>query len=91
MTGPAPAARRPVEGPPLPAADLVIRVEQAGATLMLHTLPGGARYVASLIDAAPGTGTLGCVAGNDVVLVVCRGWEGARKVRRVLRREEETG
>ncbi|MET3983075.1 hypothetical protein [Streptomyces sp. PvR034] len=63
-------------------AGLVVRTEQAGLTLVLHTLPGGARYLATLLDAAPHLDLMGCIAGNDVVLAVCRSWNGARRVLR---------
>ncbi|MFF0739187.1 hypothetical protein ACFYVL_02200 [Streptomyces sp. NPDC004111] len=69
---------------------MVVRAGRAGETLVLHTPPGGARYVATLIDADPGLDVMGCVAGNDVVLVVCRGRDGVRGVLRHFHVEAES-
>ncbi|MEU8764152.1 hypothetical protein [Streptomyces sp. NPDC048659] len=89
-TSPTPTPAGEGIGPDGTARDMVIRAGQAGETLVLHTPPGAARYLATLVDATPGLDVRGCVAGNDVVLVVCRGWEGARKVLRFFRVEAES-
>ncbi|MCM1973006.1 hypothetical protein [Streptomyces sp. G1] len=84
MTTPLSSAPHPSPRNAAEAAGLVIRAEQARLALVLHTRPGGARYLASLLDSAPQLEIMGCLAGNDVVLAVCRTWHGARKTLRYV-------
>ncbi|AWZ03462.1 hypothetical protein [Streptomyces sp. ICC1] len=65
------------------------RTEQARLTLVLHTPAGGARYLATRLDSAPHLEVMGCIAGNDVTLVVCRSWDGARRVLRYVHGEAD--
>ena len=65
-------------------ADLVTSVEDSANLAVVRTPPGGAHLVASAIDRAGLPGVLGTVAGDDTVLVVCRGASGGRAVAREL-------
>lgn len=51
-------------------AEVLISVQQAGNQLVLRTPPGAAQLLASAIDRAMLDGVLGCIAGDDTVLVV---------------------
>ena len=51
-------------------AEVLISVQQAGNQLVLRTPPGAAQLLASGLDRAMLDGVLGCIAGDDTVLVV---------------------
>lgn len=94
----------PTEPAPWPAADadtrlarlaeeLLLAAEPAQNLLVLRTPPGGAHLLASALDrtAQPWvTGTVaGTIAGDDTVLLVCRGSAGAEQLSaRLLRLAE---
>lgn len=68
---------------------LVQRAAVTGPTLVVHTAAGGAKYVAGLMDSCPALGLLGTLAGNDVVVAVCRSPEEARRIAHLLPVEPE--
>ncbi|MBW3068679.1 ArgR family transcriptional regulator [Actinomyces sp. 594] len=53
-------------------ADLVVTAEWAGNQLVLRTPAGAAQLLASALDDAMLPGVLGCIAGDDTVLVITR-------------------
>lgn len=58
-------------------ADLLVTAEWAGSQLVLRTPAGGAQLLASAVDDAMFPGVLGCIAGDDTVLVITRSQETA--------------
>ena len=54
-------------------ADLLVTAEWAGQQLVLRTPAGAAQLLASAVDDAMLPGVLGCIAGDDTVLVITRG------------------
>lgn len=62
------------------AGDLLVSAEAAGNELVLRTPPGAAQFLASAIDHSVLPGVLGCIAGDDTVLVVCRDPAGAERL-----------
>ena len=53
-------------------AESVIHVDAAGNLIVIRTYPGMAQPVASCVDAIGHDEVLGCVGGDDTVLVVIR-------------------
>ncbi|MEU6534554.1 hypothetical protein [Streptomyces sp. NPDC047000] len=72
------ARRRPAAHAGIPAASwptvkrLLVAAETSGGIVVLRTLPGAAKLLASLLDAAALPDVLGMVGGNDSVALVCR-------------------
>lgn len=58
-------------------ADLLVTAEWAGPQLVLRTPAGGAQLLASAVDDAMIPGVLGCIAGDDTVLVITRSQQTA--------------
>lgn len=50
--------------------DSVTRIDVGGNILVVHTYPGMANAVAACLDSMKHEGVLGCVAGDDTILVV---------------------
>ena len=65
-------------------AEVLISVQQAGNQLVLRTPPGAAQLLASGIDRAVLEGVLGCIAGDDTVLVVATNAQVAATLREEL-------
>lgn len=69
-------------------ADSITHVDSAGNIMVIKTYPGMAQPVASCIDALGDEDILGCVGGDDTVLVVIRNAEHAGimcdKIRQLL-------
>ena len=53
-------------------ADSIVHVDHAGNLVVIKTYPGMAQPVASCIDALGDSELLGCVGGDDTVIVVIR-------------------
>ncbi|WP_277212864.1 arginine repressor [Isoptericola croceus] len=53
-------------------ADLLVSAEASGNQVVLRTPPGAANYLASAIDHSVFPGVLGCIAGDDTILVIAR-------------------
>ncbi len=53
-------------------AESVTHLDAAGNNIVIHTYPGMAQPVASCIDAIGHRDVLGCVGGDDTVIVVIR-------------------
>ena len=65
-------------------AEVLISVQQAGNQLVLRTPPGAAQLLASSLDRAMVDGVLGCIAGDDTVLVVATDEAVASRLREEL-------
>ncbi|NEG70242.1 arginine repressor [Bifidobacterium choloepi] len=50
---------------------LVTSVARANNLIVVHTSSGAAQYVGSVIDRQTVAGVLGCIAGDDTVMIVC--------------------
>jgi transcriptional regulator of arginine metabolism len=72
--------RTPLPGSPARAGDRLARVagevlvaaEASANLVVLRTPPGAAHYLASAVDSADLGAVLGCIAGDDTVLLVAR-------------------
>ncbi len=53
-------------------SDTILRVEAAQNMIVLHTYAGMAQAVALEVDHLSHSGILGCVAGDDTILIVAR-------------------
>jgi len=56
--------------------ELLVSAEASDNLVVLRTPPGAAQFLASAFDKADLTATLGCIAGDDTVLVICRDPKG---------------
>ncbi|QQM68070.1 arginine repressor [Actinomyces weissii] len=61
-------------------ADLLVTAEWAGNQVILRTPAGAAQLLAGALDDSMLPGVLGCIAGDDTVLVVTRSGEVATEV-----------
>ena len=52
--------------------ELLIRAESAGNIAVLHTPPGAAQFLAGHLDRQTSLGIVGCVAGDDTIIIVMR-------------------
>ncbi|MCL1804427.1 MAG: arginine repressor [Clostridiales bacterium] len=52
--------------------DAVLRIAESENIIVIHTLPGNANSVCSLLDGAEWEEYLGAVAGDDTILVVAK-------------------
>lgn len=50
----------------------IIRIDHACNDIVIHTLPGLAQAIAAAIDSIHIDGVLGCVAGDDTLLIITR-------------------
>lgn len=59
--------------------DLVVEVVRSGNLVLVKASPGSAAAVAAALDGAKMPGVLGSIAGDDTVLVLGDGEEGAKQ------------
>ena len=52
--------------------DAVLRIDASENLVVMHTLPGNANSVCSLLDSAGWEEVLGAVAGDDTIIIVAR-------------------
>jgi transcriptional regulator of arginine metabolism len=71
------------------AAELLLSAEASGNLVVLHTPPGAAQLMASMIDRTGMHAVLGTVAGDDTVLVVARDPGGGEELAAMLVRLAE--
>ncbi|MBP3370648.1 MAG: arginine repressor [Clostridia bacterium] len=64
--------------------DSIIQVEHSLNNIVIKTYPGLAQAVASGVDALNMHSILGCVAGDDTIIIVTRDIEGAEEISRTL-------
>lgn len=50
----------------------ILRIDHACNDIVIHTLPGLAQAIAAAIDSIHIDGILGCVAGDDTLLIITR-------------------
>lgn len=67
-------------------AEAVISVDYSGNIVVIHTYPGMAQPVASCVDAISHDEILGCVGGDDTVMVVIRAESSAANICERIRR-----
>lgn len=65
-------------------AELLVSAEDNEHLAVLRTPPGAANFLASAVDKADLAEVLGCIAGDDTVLVIARGPRGGAEVCRRL-------
>ena len=65
-------------------SEFVVSQENIDNQLVIHSQAGTAPGVAAAIDAAELAGVAGTIAGNDTVLVICRGREYASKMVKIM-------
>lgn len=56
--------------------ELLVSAEGSANLVVLRTPPGAAQFLASTLDKANLTAALGCIAGDDTVVVISRNPEG---------------
>jgi transcriptional regulator of arginine metabolism len=61
-------------------ADLLVSAEASANIVVLRTPPGAANYLASAIDHSLFPGVLGCIAGDDTILVIARDLAGGEEL-----------
>ena len=61
-------------------------IDVAGSLVVLHTEPGNAGALAVQLDAAPPTGVVGTIAGDDTIFIATRSAREAASVLRTLSR-----
>ncbi len=65
-------------------SEFVVSLEDIESQVVIRSRAGTAPGVAAAIDAAELTGIAGTIAGNDTVLVICRGRERASKTVKLM-------
>ncbi len=68
----------------------VLRIDSAGNVIVLRTYPGMAQPVASCIDAIGNAEILGCVGGDDTIIVVIRDQEKSKDIINKIRQTLST-
>ena len=61
-------------------ADSVLHIEHSMNNVVIKTYPGLAQAVASAIDSMNLDGFLGCVAGDDTIIIVTRNTESSEQI-----------
>ncbi len=64
--------------------DSIVQVDHSLNNVVIKTYPGLAQAVASAIDALNMNSILGCVAGDDTIIIVTRDVEGAEEISRKI-------
>ena len=57
-------------------SELLVSAESSANLVVVRTPPGAAQFLASALDKAELTAVLGCIAGDDTVLVISRDAQG---------------
>ncbi|MCL2735329.1 MAG: arginine repressor [Propionibacteriaceae bacterium] len=60
--------------------DMLVSAAASGNLVVVHTPPGGAQYFATGLDKAGWDSVLGCVAGDDTVVIVARDHHASQRV-----------
>ena len=66
-------------------ADSILMVDYSMQNVVIKTYPGMAQAVASAVDGLNMHGILGCVAGDDTIIVVTRNEESSAQISEKLR------
>lgn len=76
-------------------AETIVRVEFANNLIVVHTFPGMAQAIALEVDNLRHEKILGCVAGDDTILIVTRDTENAmtisEQIREMIRNQSRSG
>lgn len=62
------------------AREVLVSAQQAENQIVLRTPPGAAQLLASAVDRAVIDGVLGCIAGDDTVLVITQSKPAAKRI-----------
>lgn len=65
---------------------LLVGVDTVLNQVVLHTPSGAASALAAALDKEPPASLLGCIAGDNTVLLICNGEDSARDLAKTLRR-----
>lgn len=65
---------------------LFVSVDGVSELILLRTQPGGAQAIAEAIDNREWPESLGTIAGDDTILVICRSSEAREKLTKRIRR-----
>ena len=60
--------------------EMLVSASAAANMVVVHTPPGGAQYFATGLDKAGWDSVLGCVAGDDTVIIVARDHHASQRV-----------
>ena len=71
-------------------AESILRIDGAGNNIVIRTYPGMAQPVASCIDAIGHPDILGCVGGDDTIIVVIRDAQRANELCNKIRQTLNT-
>ena len=63
-------------------SEMLVSAEASANLVVLRTPPGAANYLASAIDHSVLPGVLGCIAGDDTILVIAREPDGGAELAR---------
>ena len=58
----------------------IVKIDYACNDIVLHTMPGLAQAIAGAIDSLRIENVLGCVAGDDTILIITRSNESAAEI-----------
>jgi len=58
----------------------ILKIDHAYNDIVIHTLPGLAQAIAAAIDSIHIEGVLGCVAGDDTILIITRNEQSANEI-----------
>ena len=58
----------------------ILKIDYAYNDIVIHTLPGLAQAIAAAIDSIHIDGVLGCVAGDDTILIITRNEQNAKEI-----------
>ncbi|MBD5788040.1 arginine repressor [Cellulosimicrobium terreum] len=61
-------------------SEMLVSAEASANLVVLRTPPGAANYLASAIDHSVLPGVLGCIAGDDTILVISRDPDGGTEL-----------
>ena len=60
--------------------DCFVSIDNTENMIVLKTMPGNANAVAVLIDSLNWNEIMGCVCGDDTILIICRSKENAKDI-----------
>lgn len=67
-------------------SESITKVDWAQNQIVIKTYPGMAQAIATAIDGIDDADVLGCVAGDDAIIVVCRDLDSAGRIGSDIRR-----
>lgn len=68
-----------------------VSMDCAGNLLVLHTMSGLANAAGAALDAMELPSVLGCISGNDTVLIVMQDDQAARELNQLVRTKQKQG